>query len=133
MAFAAADAAAIPGLAVGTALANIGSPLGIFDVAFGAGLTLAAALGMWWLGPRPYALVAPVLVNGFGVPLELALLQHLPYWPSVGFVALGEAVVMSTFGVMMLVVARRYGADLGFQPRQRVVDQRRDRGRRRTV
>jgi uncharacterized membrane protein len=118
LAFAAADVAAVPGLAVGTALANIFSPMGLIDVFYGAALTLMAALGMWWAGPRPWALVLPVAVNGLGVPVELALVLGLPYWPSVGFVTLGEAAVMATVGSALLLVARRYGVVLGLQPRR---------------
>jgi uncharacterized membrane protein len=117
--FATADFAAVPGLAVGTALANLGSPMGMVDVFYGAALTLVAALGMWWIGPRPWALAVPALVNGLGVPVELALVLDLPYWPSVGFVALGEAVVMATVGGSLLMVVRRYGDALGLQPRRR--------------
>jgi uncharacterized membrane protein len=119
LAFAAADVAAVPGLALGTALANIGSPLGPVDVFYGAALTLTAALGMWWVGPKLWALALPVIVNGLGVPVELALVLDFPYWLSVGFVVLGEAVVMGTFGVALLMVARRYGTVLGLQPRRR--------------
>jgi uncharacterized membrane protein len=118
LAFAAADVAAVPGLALGTALANIGSPLGPVDIFYGAALTLIAALGMWWIGPKPWALALPVLVNGLGVPVELVLVLDLPYWPSVGFVALGEGVVMATLGAALLLVTRRYGAVLGLQPRR---------------
>ena len=115
--FATADIAALPGLAIGTALANLASPMGLVDVVFGASLTLVAALGMWWIGPRPWALAVPVLVNGIGVPVELALVLGLPFWPSVGFVALGEAVVMATLGVVLLTVVRRHGSALGLRPR----------------
>jgi uncharacterized membrane protein len=118
MAFAAADGAALPGLAIGTALANLASPLGLVDVLYGAGLTLVAGFGMWRLGPKPLALAVPVVVNGLGVPVELALVLDLPYWPSVAFVTLGEAVVMGTLGAAMLVVVRRYGTALGLRPRR---------------
>lgn len=118
--FAAADAAALPGLVVGTALANLASPLGMVDVVYGAALTLVAAFGMWSIGPRPWALAVPVVVNGLGVPVELALVLDLPYWPSVAFVTLGEAAVMATFGGVLLVVVRRYGPVLGLRPRREV-------------
>ncbi len=118
LAFAAADVAALPGLAVGTALANLASPLGLIDVVYGAALTLVAALGMWAIGPRPWALVVPVVVNGLGVPVELALVLDLPYWPSVAFVALGEAAVMASIGAALLMVVRRYGDVLGLKPRR---------------
>jgi uncharacterized membrane protein len=113
MAFACFDVAAVPGLAVGTALANIASPLGIVDVFAGAALTLLAAAVMYAIGPRLGALAAPVVVNGFGVGAELRLVLGLPFWPSVGFVALGEAVVMSTLGAVLFAVASRHGSMLG--------------------
>lgn len=113
LAFACADPAAVPGLVVGTALANIASPMGVVDVVVGAALTLLAAALMWGLGPHAWALAAPVVVNGFGVAGELTWLQHLPYWPSVSLVALGEAVVMATLGALLLIVVRRYGGALG--------------------
>ncbi len=114
LAFACFDAAAVPGLAVGTALGNIASPMGIVDVVAGSLLTLVAAALMWRLGPRLPALAMPVLVNGLGVGAELTLVLHLPFWASVGFVALGETVVMSTGGLLLLVLARRYPAGFGF-------------------
>jgi uncharacterized membrane protein len=113
MAFACFDVAAVPGLAVGAALANVASPMGITDVLFGATLTLIAAAVMCAVGPRPWALATPVVVNGLGVGLELRLLLGLPLWPSVGFVALGESVVMLTLGAVMYSLASRYGTMLG--------------------
>ena len=51
---------------------------------------------------------------------ELTLVSHLPYWPSVGFVALGEATVMATVGAVLFTVARRHAPVLGLQPRRGV-------------
>lgn len=42
--------AAIPGLALGCLIANLGSPLGIVDWVFGTGATLIAAVGTWIVG-----------------------------------------------------------------------------------
>ena len=53
---------------------------------------------MWRMGPRVVALAAPVVVNAFGVGAELALILHLPFWPNVAFVGLGEAVVLFSAG-----------------------------------
>jgi uncharacterized membrane protein len=117
-AFACFDWAAVPGLALGTALANINSPMGGTDVVAGSALTLLAVLLMWYIGVHWVALAAPVLVNSFGVAAELRLMLHLPYWPSVGFVALGEATVMASVGVVLFTVARRHAPVLGLQPRR---------------
>ena len=112
--FACVDPAAVVGLTVGTAIANaLTSPIGAVDVVVGSALTLVAALLMWWTGPRVVALAAPVAVNAFGVGAELALVLALPFWPSVGFVALGEAVVLFTAGLLVLTLIRTHGAAFG--------------------
>ncbi len=100
------DPAAVAGLTLGTAIANIGSPMGLVDVVFGALLTLLATLIMFRVGPRVRALAAPIVVNGLGVPVELALVLHLPYWLSVLAVTAGEAAVMFTLGMIVLRLVR---------------------------
>lgn len=107
MAFATVDPAAVPGLTVGTALGNLGSPMLVVDVLFGSLLTLVAAEAMRRIGPRYVALVAPVVVNGLGVAAELALVLHLPFWSSALWVGAGEAAVMASAGAALLYVLRR--------------------------
>lgn len=118
LAFACLDWAAVPGLAVGTAIANTASPMGITDVVVGSLLTLVAAALMWYVGSKLVALALPVVVNGFGVAAELALVLDLPYWPSVGYVALGEAVVMASVGALLLATAGRHVQAFGLRPRR---------------
>ena len=118
--FACVDPAAVVGLTLGTAIANgLTSPIGLADVVIGSLLTLIAALAMWRIGPRVVALAAPVIVNGLGVGAELALVLHLPFWPSAGFVALGEAVVLFTGGLLVLNLIRTHGAVFGLAARPR--------------
>jgi uncharacterized membrane protein len=112
--FACVDPAAVAGTTLGTAIANLASPIAVLDVPFGALLTLAATLAMWRIGPRYVALLVPILVNGFGVAAELALLQDIPYWYGVVFVSLGEAVVLFTGGMVVLMTIRRSDHQLGF-------------------
>ena len=119
LAFACFDLAAVPGLFVGTAIANMWSPLGTADVIVGSLLTLLAVAVMWYLGAHLVAFIAPVVVNGFGVAAELTLIQHLLFWPSVGFVALGEAVVMGTLGLTIFGLVRSHGDLLGLATRKR--------------
>jgi uncharacterized membrane protein len=59
------------------------------------------------------------VVNAFGVGAELALILHLPFWPSVGFVALGETVVLFTGGLLVLSLIRTHGELFGFTERPR--------------
>ena len=109
------DPAAVPGLTLGTAIGNVASPMGAVDVVYGALLTLVAATLMWWIGPRMVALAVPVAVNGLGVPVELRLLLDVPYLAGVLWVSLGEAAVMATGGlaVLLLVRRQRFGTDAG--------------------
>jgi uncharacterized membrane protein len=65
------------------------------------------------------ALAAPVVVNGLGVGAELRLIQHLPFWASVGLVSLGEAAVMATAGLVIFGLVRRYGRALGLARQRR--------------
>ncbi|HSL95759.1 MAG TPA: QueT transporter family protein [Thermoleophilia bacterium] len=111
--FACFDPAAIVGLTLGTALGNVASPMALVDVPIGALLTLVATALMYRIGPRVAALAAPVVVNGLGVPVMLAFVLDVPYWYGVVFVALGEAVVMGTLGLGLLVLVRERGGLLG--------------------
>lgn len=111
--FACVDPAAVAGLTVGTAIANLASPIAVLDVPFGALLTLTATFIMRRLGPRYVALLAPVVVNGLGVAAELALLQDVPFWYGVLFVSFGEAVVLFTGGAALLAVIRRRSDQFG--------------------
>lgn len=105
--FACFDPAAVIGLTAGTALANLGSPMMPVDVPVGAALTLLAAAAMHAVGPRPAALAIPVVVNAFGVAGMLTLILGLPYWAGVIWVGIGEAAVVSTLGLALLLLVRR--------------------------
>jgi uncharacterized membrane protein len=100
------DPAAVAGLTLGTAIANTASPMGLTDVVFGSLLTLVATLIMYRVGPRLAALAVPIVVNGLGVPVELALVLDLPFWYSVLWVTVGEAAVMLTLGIIVLKFVR---------------------------
>ena len=115
--FACFDPAAVVGLTLGTAIANVASPIAVLDVPLGAALTLVATLVMWRVGPRWPALLVPVVVNGLGVAFELALLTDVPFWYAVAFVSLGEAVVLFTGGALLLAALRRHGERLGLPVR----------------
>jgi uncharacterized membrane protein len=128
--FACVDPAAVVGLTVGTAIANgLTSPMGMTDVIVGSLLTLVAAFAMWRIGPRVVALTVPVAVNGLGVAAELALVLGLPFWASVGFVSLGEAVVLFSAGLVVLSLIRSHGAAFGL-PAARADKGETDAGRR---
>jgi uncharacterized membrane protein len=114
MVFACFDPAAVLGLTVGTAIGNVGSPMMPVDVVVGSTLTLVAAAVMHLIGPRVIALAAPVVFNAFGVAAMLALVLDLPFWASVAWVGIGEAAVLFTLGLALLLVVRRHTELFGF-------------------
>ncbi len=105
--FACFDPAAVPGLAIGTALGNLNSPMLVLDVVVGSLLTLVAVSLMHRIGPRWWALLVPVVVNGLGVATMLAVVLDLPFWASVVWVSAGEAAVMASIGAALLYALKR--------------------------
>lgn len=127
--------AAVPGLALGSVVANLynlvvtGNPLFLLDVVFGSLGTLVGAMWSWRFRSRTaLALAGPVLANALIVPAYLPWLveglglyqlpilgidlegQWLPmYLFGVAFVGLGEAVVVYGLGWPLLAALRRLG------------------------
>lgn len=84
--------AAIPGLTLGCILANIASPLGPVDILIGASATLVGAV-LTRVLPKAFAPLPPIIANAVIVGLELHFLLSSPLLATMGYVALGEAVV----------------------------------------
>ena len=130
--------AAVPGLTVGCAIANLiamvlngTGALGLLDVAFGSLATFLGALWCWKLRSRPMlALLGPVLANAVIVPAYLPiLLQGLGYYTvpfttisldgvyiymyAFGLIAtgVGEAVVMYVLGKPLAAALKRFKVD----------------------
>ena len=127
--------AAIPGLALGTAIANatlaaqIG-PAGLLDVVFGSLATLLGAAWTWRFRKRLYvALAGPVVANAIIVPAYLPVLfralgiDELPflgidpasglflvYGAGVVTVGAGQAAVVYGLGLPLAVLLRRHAA-----------------------
>lgn len=105
----------VPGLGIGCFLANLlfGAPWQ--DVVLGSLATLgAAALTRLCRRDLWLAALMPVAVNGLVVGSMLSVLHSLPWLPTMGFVALGEAGVCYVLGVPMVrLLDRRIGARLG--------------------
>ena len=119
--------AAIPGLAVGCLLANLGSPLGLVDWIFGTGATLLAAVGTWMArkiqikGVPVLAPLPPVIANVVLVGFELSCLSSAGTfalgnftWAAFGASALsvgiGELVICYALGLPLLLALRKTGA-----------------------
>ncbi|MGI6704348.1 MAG: QueT transporter family protein [Clostridia bacterium] len=93
---------AVMGLFVGCITANFLGGLGIWDIALGSTATLIAA---WltskttkpWLAPLPPVLINSVIVGGY-----LSLLYNIPWWSTMTYVAVGQAVACYLLGLPLL-------------------------------
>ena len=110
--------AAVPGLAIGCIISNIGSPYGIADIVLGTAATLLAALcsraarsvrvkNLPLLSP-----VFPVIFNALFIGLEITWflpegLSLFGFLASAGSIALGEAVSCYALGLPLLLALRK--------------------------
>ncbi len=93
---------AIPGLTLGTFLANLNSPLGWVDWVFGTLATLIAAFLTRYAPHRLLAPLPPVVVNAIVVGYYLAILLDLPFAVTAGQVFLGQMVACYLLGYPLL-------------------------------
>ena len=112
---------AVPGLTIGCVIANAAGAalgyngLGYWDVLFGGGATLIAALLSYALrnikvrGLPVLSLLPPIIINALviGAELTLFLPEKIPYWVNAGSVALGETAVILFLGVPLYFTLRR--------------------------
>ncbi len=94
------------GLTIGCCLANLGSSIP-FDWLFGALATLIAGLVIGFCKHLIVAIFIPIIVNGFGVGIELFLLLEMNFWISVMYVAIGEAIVMAISYIFFMIIRKR--------------------------
>lgn len=84
----------IPGLVIGCFLANLNSPLGIYDLAFGTFATLIACILINYVKNVYLGAFIGSLVNGLIVGFELYLALELPFLINACYVFVGEFVVL---------------------------------------
>ncbi|SFI89396.1 QueT transporter family protein [Thermoflavimicrobium dichotomicum] len=100
---------AIPGLLVGTIIANLSSPFGIYDIVFGSLATLIAA---WLTSKMPHRLLAPlppVLVNAVIIGSVLGTIGNIGVsipWAML-YVGLGQFGVCYLLGIPFLYMLER--------------------------
>lgn len=111
--------AAIPGLAIGCFIANIGS-FNAVDLVFGTFATVAAAVLTYFLrnitfkGIPFLAMLPPVVVNAIVIGFEIAcffLPEGYSFWGFIisGFqVGLGQFIVCFVFGIPFYLVVKKY-------------------------
>ena len=103
--------AAIPGLAVGCAVANLATGCALWDVAFGTLATTLGALGTYYIGRKfPYAGPAfPIAANALIVPKVLQVVYGAEgtYWYFMLTVGIGEILSCGVLGIILDRVLRK--------------------------
>lgn len=84
----------ISGLVLGCFLANLGSPLGWFDLLFGTLSTFFVCMSMYHLKNRYVAAFAGAVITGILVGFELHLAFGIPFLLNALYVGIGEAGVL---------------------------------------
>ena len=98
-----------PGVVLGTIIANFFSPLGMIDVLFGSGATLIGIVLMTRISKvsnNYYGLLAPILVNGYLIAVELKIVYGLPFWESMLSVGISEAIILVAGYYALKIMAR---------------------------
>ncbi len=103
--------AAIPGLAVGCALANIATGCALWDIVFGTLATTLGALGTYYIGRKyPYiGPIFPIAANALIVPkiLQIVYGAEGAYWYFVLTVGIGEILSCGALGILLYRALRK--------------------------
>lgn len=83
---------------LGCLLANLLSPMGIWDIIFGTLATIFAVVGVCFSKKLWVAALWPTLFNALIVGGELSIIYHMPFFLAAAQVAIGEFVSVSLFG-----------------------------------
>jgi uncharacterized membrane protein len=105
--------AAVPGLFVGCALANLLTGAPLYDVLFGSAATLLAALCTYWMRRRVTKYLSPLPSVLFNALIVGALLVYVyqvgvPYWVAAAYVGVGQAIACFVLGIPLLAVLERF-------------------------
>ncbi len=97
------------GLTVGCFISNFMSTWGWIDVLSGTVCTLVAALITSKIKNPYLAVLPPILLNSFLLPLVWFTVGGAPaYWVNVAWVALGQTVVLYALGIPLYYLAKKH-------------------------
>ena len=91
-------------MTIGCFISNMFSSLGMIDMLFGTTVTLLAAICIYAFRKKlklPFVSLFPVFFNAVIIGLEIKIVSGDPFWVNAGFVALGEFVCVTVFGVIV--------------------------------
>lgn len=95
------ELSAIPGLFIGCFLANIFGGYGLPDIVFGSLTTLAAAYLTSKMPNKYLAVLPPILLNAFIIPIWVSKMSNTPYIVTVGQIGFSEFLSAGILGVIL--------------------------------
>ena len=96
----------IPGLTIGCLLANLASPMGLYDICFGTAATLIACIGMYLCKNLFAGAFIGGDFNGLLVGYELYLAFSLPFMINAFYVFVGEFAVLLIGAILFKLLER---------------------------
>ena len=99
--------AAIPGLFIGCLFANIIGGFGLLDIVFGSLTTLLAAYLTSKLRNKYLAVLPPILLNAFIIPIWVSSAMNVPYMIGVGTIGFGQFVSAGILGIVLASIFER--------------------------
>ena len=84
----------IPGLTIGCLIANLFSPLGVYDIGFGVSATVIALIGMYLVNNKYLGALIGSVANGILVGIELHIVYEIPFLINAAYVFIGEFIVL---------------------------------------
>lgn len=96
----------IPGLVMGCFLANLASPMGIYDVIFGTLATVLVCFAMYHLKNLYMGAIAGGVINGIIVGAELYWVLDLSFVINAFYVFVGETIVL-VIGAMIFQLLQK--------------------------
>lgn len=88
------------GYVVGTAIANMFSPLGIIDVFVGAFASLVVGMVFYGIKSKTISVSVGAIVLGLVIGAELSAVYAMPYFETAAYVALGEAIALAVGAII---------------------------------
>jgi len=97
------------GITLGCFLSNIASPFMPWDLLIGTAATLISSLAMSCVKHLGIACLFPIIANSFLIGIEYHYIAEnpLPYWYSVGVIALGETVVIIIGYILFMLFMKK--------------------------
>ncbi|MGB9813050.1 MAG: QueT transporter family protein [Thermovenabulum sp.] len=103
------DSSSVLGLFAGCMIANILGGLGPWDIYGGSLITLIAAYLTSRMPNEYLGALWPIILNAFGVSYYLSFLYHMPYWITVLYIAVGEAIAVIFLGIPLIRFIKKSG------------------------